>query len=404
MSNFKTFFKNQKGFSITEVLVAAGLLSIISLGVAALMETMSKEQRRTTLFTALKDTKQRIEANIRDQTSWTNTLNDVASGLPACIRANIACAVPGAPIKIILKDAANNVAFNQLDWSDVGSNGFTANGAACNTFNGGAGAGNDDCIYSYRLVYMFSCPGSASPCVNPLIKITGRLIFNPLPNGVYERYRNLIAQGNLGVADTETDDGKYDASVRRTSATINRFFKVGMVKTGGAVSDCSAAGAGQCSTSLTIHPLLFETSGPTFDNTFSLVTISGDRKSISFNQTGYYSCTANVTAFATQGFTASIVNTSSSPPNAIVGSATVIAGYWSQANAIVETKFNVDNTTDLYQIWQSCDNNNPQSQTGVTDPSYLTINLCTLGMNRAPYATNSTTIVSMSCYRLDRSN
>lgn len=404
-------YRNQKGSALIQVLIVAGLLSIVALAVSALMESAARERRRVVLFDTLKDVKKKIETNIRDESSWNNTLNESTSGLASCIKKTKKTCTPfGTPVKLILRDASNNVAFGRnitgingglLRWNDNGTYGFTATGKPCNTFTATPGAGNDYCLFSYRIVYKMFCPNS--DCQDPQLKIVGRLRFNPAPNGEYERYRNLISQGNLtNTTLDDADDGKYDPVVRRTAGIVNPYFSLSMVKTGGAVNDCSVAtgaGAGRCSIIVSSpHPLAFE--GPTsntYDNTYGIATTTDGWLSFSFSRTGNYRCTASVAAFATQEFTASIHNVTT---NIDVGSATILAGYWSQQNAIIDATFTVANTTDQYRIYQKCENNSPNAQVFLTDPVWSTINECTLGMNKNAYGSSST-IVSLTCYRLD---
>lgn len=421
MSQKRTFsrnlVRNKKGFSILEVLIAAGLLSIISLGIITMLENMTLDQKRVQVLTTLRDLKSKIEFAIKDQNSWVNTVQDGALNDPAnpgaggwaCLRNTAACTVafaaPGNPPKLILKDAANNTLYNLLSWTDTTGNGFTETGLPCTGFDSGAGTGNDSCPISYRLVYIFKCAGAAASCVDPQIRVTARMVYNPSPSTMLNRFRALIAQGNMTAggttgADDDSDDARYDVSVVRSAAMINRSFKLTMTFTGPAVGpfDCTNAGVGTCNMGAALnqagarHPLQFSVE----DDTADLVTLQDTNFAFSFNEKGYYNCTAAVTAFATMGFEAGIVQRAAGAafPGTLVASGSTVAGKWAQSVAIVETRFSVTDTTLWYSIAQKCDDNAPGG-TPVADN-------CTLGMNIAPYPTNIANIVTFSCYRLDK--
>lgn len=415
MSNCKKILnlKTQKGFSLLEIMVAVGLLALISLGIATIMQNMATEQKKFVLMNALREVKSRIENNIRDQNSWIKTINSASNPSLNCLKTSMPCTVQdptlGLPTKIILKDAADNTTFDLLDWQANTGNGFTESGGSCNNFNAIAGNGVDSCPFSYRLVQVMTCTGAAATCSNPQIKVTARLIFNPSTNGVLNKFKNLIAIGNLSktTAGTGTDgadstynavgpavdDQKYDVAVFRTASQLNRNFTIGMTFTGGFVQDCTSSGAGICTLASTVHPLSWDP-GVTIDP-YSMITFPLPNQ-LSFNETGWYSCTIGVTAFATTGFTATFVNTTTSTD---VGSANTIAGYWSQSSAIIQTQFNVTSTTDVYQIFQRCD-----IQPTAVLPGDINVKKCSLGMaTNFPYtAANKVTVVSMTCFRLDK--
>jgi type II secretory pathway pseudopilin PulG len=391
--------QNNKGLTILEVLVAAGLVAIISLGVATIFENVAIERKKAVLLDTLRELKNRIEADgIRDQSAWLNTINDsIRNPSLTCVSNTTTCTVQdpatGSPTKIILKSSGGSVLFDMLDWAGTGTNGFTETGAYCTTFSSTADGGNDACPISYRLVHVMFCPGLAATCINPTIKITARLIFNPGPKGMLNRFRGLIAVGNLSNvgttgADATADDGKYDVGITRTTAELNRFFKIAMTVNGGAAG-CATGGAGTCNVGvMSQHPRGWTLSQE--NDPYDLVNYADGVNLLTFKQTGFYGCTIAVTAFATQGFTAGLYNSSL---GTMIAQASTVAGFWSQSTAVIETKFNVTSTTQSYRIYQMCD-----ALPGGTPNA----NNCTLGMNSTAYSSPGTQVVTMSCYRFDR--
>ena len=71
--------KNIKGMSLIEVLVAAGLAAIVSLGIATMMQNSFKEQKKIVLLATVKELKARQENLIRDPNAWSKNLNLVGT-------------------------------------------------------------------------------------------------------------------------------------------------------------------------------------------------------------------------------------------------------------------------------------------------------------------------------------
>lgn len=393
---------NNRGISIVEVLVAAGLASIISLAIAAMMQNMLESRKRDILIASMQDIKKRIESNIRDNSSWTRTMTNNA-GL-ACLRTNTTCNAiytdpptrNGVPAKIQLYDTAGNLVYDLLTWGDVGSNGFTEIGGPCNNFSAAAGAGVDSCPFSYRLVYNIWCPAFAATCTNPQLKITGRMIFNPAPNGILNKFRGIVSSGSLtATTDVANIDGKYDPVVKRTAVDTNITFRLVTVKppegvsTAGSINNCATAGVGTCSVGVpVIHPLAWiEVS-----DTENLVSVAGGVVTFNANQGGPVHCTITVPAFGTMGFTAQLYDPSGA--GTVIASATTVAGEWSMSTAIIDTKF-VAVPGVGYYVRQQC-------QRLPVAPAAAAVN-CTLGFHAEPYASGNQDIMTMNCVRLDKS-
>ena len=392
--------------SIVEIMVAAGLASIISLGIATMMQNMFEQRKRGMLMTTMRDLKIRIESNIRDNSSWTWIMANNA-GL-ACMRRNEVCTAiytdppngrNDTPAKIVLYDTAGLVTYDLLTWGDVGTNGFTEIGGPCNTFSATAGAGVDACPFSYRLVYNIWCPAFAATCTNPQLKISGRLIYNPAPDAILNRFRGIINTGSLAItADGANIDGRYDPVVKRTSVDTNITFRLAARKiTGGAASDgsvghCATEGVGACSVGVyAIHPLAWTEVSDTQD----LITVAplspGGSVTFNANQGGPVHCTVSVPAFGTMGFTAELFNSTDSIS---IATATTVAGEWSMSTAIIDTKF-VAEPGKAYIIRQQC-------QQVPVAPATTAIP-CTLGFHTQLYNSGDQDIMTMNCVRLDKS-
>lgn len=393
--------------SIIEVLVAAGLASIISLGIVTMMQNMVEQRKRAMLMTIMRDIKTRIESNIRDNSSWTHIMTN-NTGL-ACMRTNTVCTATytdppngrnDVPAKIVLYDTAGNVTYDLLTWGDVGTNGFTEIGGPCTTFSATTGAGTDVCPFSYRLVYNIWCPAFAATCTNPQLKITGRLIYNPTTNALLDRFRGTINIGSLTItADGPNIDGRYDPVVKRTSVDTNITFSLAAQLPSTATANdnlathCTEAGAGGgttlCSVGiLAVHPLGWTE----LSDTQNLVTVAGASITFNANQGGPVSCTVSVPAFGTMGFTAELYNSTDSSS---IATATTVAGKWSMSTAIINAKF-VAEPGKAYVIRQQC-------QEVPTDATYPNVGYCGLGFHTQPYNSGPQDIMTMNCVRLDKS-
>ncbi len=399
--------RNNRGMSLIEVLVSGAMTIIISLGIASMMQNSFKEQRRVVLLDTLRNTKTRLETMVRDQAIWNATMtgNSGSVALFTALKAGTAATqvAQATPVKFKLYNADNTLAYDLLDTASTSGNGFTEKGGTCTTFN--TTAGNDECPFSYRLLISAACATGAS-CTNPQLKVVARLVFNPSPTGSLANFVNLVSPiPGSSIADT-IQDNKYDAVVKRTSTAVNRSFRIisGFIPPSGGCTAAGLGGAGICggtpSTTQIVHPL---TTGGTLNtgqwtdsangafDTYDLVnpTPGGGAGAFRFKETGYYGCLISVPAFATQGFQAYLMG-----GGVQIASSAVTAGLWVQATAVIDAKFNVQSVATDYTIEQKCD----ARPGGSPSADY-----CTLGFGSNYGASNYAAIVTMSCYKIDRS-
>lgn len=395
MRIFKVFL-NKKGVTLVEVLVSAAMTAIVSLGVATMMQNSFKEQRRVVLLDTLKNQKSKFESMIRDQAIWNSTMNNAThnnSALFTSLRASSAVSevATTSPVEFKLVFTDNSLAYDLLGPSDNTGPyaGFTEKGQNCSTFRADA-AGNDDCPFSYRLLISADCPSGTS-CVNPQLKLVARLVFNPAPNGALASYKSFVsAVAGIDISDS-VQDSRYDAVVKRTATSVNRSFRI-ISRFNVSSSGCTNAGGGTCSyNTFAVHPRT-ATHGwyEDYDPHNLVAATEGANPSFQFRETGYYGCIISAPAFATGLFRLGLVNAAS--PGNPIGEARVTAGRWSQATAVVDVKFSVNSTSTNYQVWQGC-----ASDTGAMPGDSAA---CTLGVFTDYYSTP--TVVSMSCYKIDR--
>jgi len=407
------FKMNKKGMGMVEVMVAAAMAAMVSLGVATMMQNSMKESRRVTLLDTLKNKKIQFDNMMRDPDVWNATLNN-NGGVPFTqlkTTTNSTSEIPfTSPVEFQMYNADGSLAYDLLGPSDMTGNGFTEKGGPCSTFNGNSGSGTDNCPFSYRLLVGVDCPVSgAVSCTNPNLKLVARLVYNPSSTGTMSAFGNFIAPvSGSSIADSIVDN-KYDSVIKRTSTSINRSFRIvsGFSPTIGGCATMSQGGGGQCtlasvSSAGTDHPrtnqaganvsngLWSEGSAQGGMDPYNLVTIGAvGTGSFSFGELGYYGCSISVPAFATKSFTAILRNKTR---NTDVAQTSVTAAKFSQVVATIDAKFNVTSTSDVYAIWQKCEDN------GTTE-SYQ---YCTLGIPSTTYDGSFQSLVTVTCYKLDK--
>lgn len=404
----RMFKMNQKGMGMVEVMVAAAMAAMVSLGVATMMQNSMKESRRVQLLDTLKNKKILFDNMMRDPDVWNATLNNNA-GVPFTTlkTTNLSTSeIPFTnPVEFMLYNSDGSLAYNLLGPSESTGNGFTEKGGICTTFNAGAGSGTDNCPFSYRLLVGVECV-TGTACTNPNLKLVARLVFNPSPTGVLASFTNFLSPvSGFSIADTVVDT-RYDSVIKRTSTSINRSFRLisGFIPVAGCNTSLSQGGGGQCTTTSQVHVRTQQSTINTgrWDDstaargaydTYNLVTINTDGSgSFKFNEAGYYGCMISVPAFGTQAFTASLRNTTA---GTTVGEASITAPRYSSGVATIDAKFNVTNTTDNYAIYQNCQDDGSD---GITDDySY-----CTLGIPSTTYGAFQA-LITATCYKLDKS-
>lgn len=165
--------RNQKGFSLTEVIMAIGLASLISLISYQIIFEGYRLNKKVDGVSGINDIRQGIYEAFKNPTAFANTLaHPVNAGAFACINNGTDCAAAGGTIN--LYDVNNAIVRGS---ARVGTqDGFTQSGIACGTFNAG---GNDDCPFRYVISWAPRCPLTGA-CINPLIKLSATLQYRPV--------------------------------------------------------------------------------------------------------------------------------------------------------------------------------------------------------------------------------
>lgn len=367
---------NNHGFSLIEVLVAAGLMALVSTGLVSMVTTMGKEQNNQFRTAALRELKTRIQYLVSDQNSWSRTLQlNGATNTDSmwCINQKTNC-TPGV-YDLKLYDSFGNLFLNAPTYTlnspgwPAASNGFTDKGSPCTTFNGNANAGLESCPITYKIVWEPVCI-SAVNCKNPLIKVTARMIYNTSNSAQVAS----LSQGNISGSGSWTDDsvavntGKYDIVLKRSATTINKSFTIAITNVSGA-----ATPGGPCSTTVAL-PTERGATGPswtTADDNFTLVSVTALSSLIAI-KAGTYSCKIVALGYSVDNFSIKLIEVAPSPGDVLGSEASGNAPDKLQAAAISNPilSLTADSTFKLVQYCQRVDPGSPNFAMGLPAGPY----------------------------------
>lgn len=332
--NKKCTLNNRKGMSLIEVMIAAGLLALISLGVGTMLQNVSKEQKQNNLLVTLRELKIKFSNVIQDRKAWNYTMLASTNGM-TCLTANppIACtAVTSSTPNNLgqVMDSTNTIFYSGVNWATpTGGNGFTETGANCTGFVATAGGGNNACPIGFKMAWEPVCPATGS-CINPSVRVTIRAIYNPAPENSAGKFVNTLAVTDV---NTATAPGKYDYQLVRAANGLTKTFTLVHTDPSG------AAGGGTCGSS---RPYTETT------DAYNLVTISGTSFTV---EPGVYNCALSAVGYASGGFTARVRNITA---GTIVAASNNLAPRWTQAPVNFNFNINITSAT-VFQVDQTCE-------------------------------------------------
>ncbi|MFZ4404661.1 MAG: hypothetical protein ACOYOK_11215 [Pseudobdellovibrionaceae bacterium] len=163
-SKWSFFVRNNKGTSMIEALVASAVLATSALSVAYIYDTQSKLDNQAQLQKAVLQVKKQLLETVKDYQSWSKTFSHVDNASMACLRSGSDCFGQKGAISIYnLKDT--KIAGQEGTW------GWDKNAVACSLLSPAEdySANSKSCLFRFNVTWEAVC--SASPCVNPLVKL-----------------------------------------------------------------------------------------------------------------------------------------------------------------------------------------------------------------------------------------
>jgi prepilin-type N-terminal cleavage/methylation domain-containing protein len=393
-------FHSNRGFGLIEVMIAAALLLIISVGMTTLMTNMQKEQRRQNLLQVLVSNKNRFENAMKNDSSWSQTFSDATNNANmACLRNKVTCDgthvsattnmvdatisdtfVNSAGRDIVVRDGGNpsNIFYDGRQSSNTA--GFTDTGAACTGFSYNMATGNDSCPIGYIVNWR-----ALSATTNPQIVVVAKLVYNPSATSPFKTFINADASSALG---------KYDVNLLRTATATSKSFSVNVVHTLTGTGTCGGDGYGACTSAYGAYGGgdLVDATGVYTEasDQFDLVTIPAGVAYFTINKVGSYKCTIRTYAFGVNGAEMQLIN---STTNAVL--AGPAQGFASLATSAYSTLV-LDSVIDITAI----NTNVTIVQKCQTPPPIGPTWGCALGFATPPYGATSNS-ASMNCVLLE---
>ncbi|MBC7742202.1 MAG: hypothetical protein H7061_08395 [Bdellovibrionaceae bacterium] len=376
---------------IVEVLVAAGLLGVVTVGVSSLVVNMQTEQKRIAIRSTISDIKNRYSALITDNKSWTTTISQNAG--MNCLANNNGCPDEN-PHAFDLYLPGSTVPFNRT--TSTPYEGFSESGTPCSGFiptNPGArfGTGNDLCPIGYSLVWQ----ALQANVPNTMVKITARLVYNGTAQNKFQGSveTSYTSAGTFPLYDTTAAApiARYDIQLTRNSTAVGRQFTVAHDGTSGTDP------AGNCGTGVDTPRTLNFINDPS-----GLANLTGG--GFTFQKAGLYKCSIMSIAFSVDSFTPRLMRN-----GAMFASGNGFAGRWSQVSANFDTSLTIlDNevagapSQASFGLTQNCQTLPSQGGVVSLNPpnTAARIDSFGLGMPTNPYTTNPR-YASVGCTKMD---
>ncbi len=305
---------NSKGFSLIEVTVTMGIMSIVAVTGTYMLIQSSRQSKNLEVKLNAFQFHSILHQVMLNSAAWTNTVEDTANAkLNNCLRLVdkdfTACTDtlkddpaanlddPERGYHLVLRGSNNTVFLDSTD----NNLGMTAQGTVCNNFSNT----NEDCPFKPEVFWRFECIQKDlnvnASCADPMVVLTARI------RNESKKYRGLnFSAYNVAVVKDyskpndpsvvvcDSVNGKFDSvlgqCVQNLNATCPSGYFVHGVKSDGTL-DCVAAGQPKCSFSLSTSSL----NEPAADEDFLLqVDLSNaSTKTVSVN---YSVNTENTTA------------------------------------------------------------------------------------------------------------
>ena len=173
--------KSQKGFSLIEVMMAGVILVMAGMSAAGFAALMSKTNSTDQSKVDLLAVKSQMAQNLANERIWLATVGNSAFGginnrLFRCFRlmpsdANHDC-TQGEELQLFSPDT-NAVLY---DGRTASTQGFTAKGRPCNTFN--PTTPDPNCPMKFNLSWSAICPVAVPNCAIPQVQINADFIYN----------------------------------------------------------------------------------------------------------------------------------------------------------------------------------------------------------------------------------
>ena len=183
--------KLTRGFTIIEVVIALGIISLLMLGTMTMTSSMLKVQSQSNLAFELDSTRRELVKLINNDSAWLNTVSDVQNSSSCsspsstcnpltCMLTPASC-ISGSGGKIlVIRDQSIAPGSIFYDWQ--GSKILTAQGTVCSSFVSPPTSGDSKCPYRFEISWLAQCAtptGTVCGAGGAMAKIAIVPIYNP---------------------------------------------------------------------------------------------------------------------------------------------------------------------------------------------------------------------------------
>lgn len=159
---------SKKGFTIVELLLAAGIVAAMMGGVATYVKLSSDTKRKLDTGLALSGIKENMIRTMNSGAAWTVMVAENPS--LACLKVGSPGCADGTTGPIAVYDSSGKMISGVQQTS-----GFDRSGEPCNTYN--PAGSTTGCVFRYNVRWTAMC--SFTPCLDPQIRVTGELEYSP---------------------------------------------------------------------------------------------------------------------------------------------------------------------------------------------------------------------------------
>lgn len=193
--------RNNKAFSLIEILVAVVCTFIVAVGFVTIQRNLGKGSNDLALVNTIIEKKRVFDAVLSDRQAFLNTINRPENANMACVRNGGTCdaryvanAYNENQDRIVVYDANNNLFY---DGRATNTKGFTEQGTACDGFQY-TGPGNDKCPIGFAVSWYL---GSSDLAKSNNITFVAKMVYNPSDKNSQKRKINTLVNSEMNAYD-----------------------------------------------------------------------------------------------------------------------------------------------------------------------------------------------------------
>lgn len=166
---------NQRGSAIPFATMLSSAMLIGAVFALSNSGYLMKINRQAFITQSMEVTKKNVQVLIQDNSAWLKTIKDPVNTSLDCLDPDLPamnCDPAGGPFTLQIRDGADQI------YIGINNGGLDLGGTYCNSFD--AVAGSDACPFQFVITWTPVCPNGGA-CTNPMVHISGSLIYKPGP-------------------------------------------------------------------------------------------------------------------------------------------------------------------------------------------------------------------------------